>query len=271
MKITSKLFSNWAQVTNGERNEIVFERLNKTYGAYEIRTNYDNTLTKAFAATLLFIGLLTSSYFIVRTIPITEIKIPDSETFTCTITSPEKQFVQKQIEQPITQASPSTDKLKPEVTDKDVDDKKLPDNPDQKNIGTGTPADTGNGEVIIPLGGGGEKQIEDTITYPSTAIQELPKFPGGEEERQRFLQNNLRIPEQIKEIGNIKEKVGVVFTVNKDGTLTDLAFVQGGCKYYELNNEAMRVTKKMPAWEPGRQNGTPVKVRMIMPIKFQVK
>lgn len=272
MKTTSKLFSNWAEVTSGERNEIVFERLNKTYGAYEIRTNYDNTLTKAFAGTVLFIGLLTSTYFIVRTIPTPEIKIPDSEMFTLTIAPPEKEFVPKQPEQPTTPTS-STANLKPEVTDdRNIDDKPIPKNPDNNNLGTGNPLDTGSGEPFLPLGGGsGEKEIEDTATYWSTAIQELPKFPGGEEERQRFLKNNLRIPQQIKEIGRIKEKVGVIFTVNKDGTLADFAFVQGGSKYYELNNEAMRVTKKMPAWEPGRQNGMPVKVRMIMPIKFEVK
>ena len=273
MKTTSKLFSNWAQVTSRERNEIVFERLNKTYGAYEIRTNYDNTLTKAFAATLLFIGLLTSTYFIVRVIPIAELKIPKEEVITIQHPLIENPFIPKQPELPTTPASSSTANLKPDVTDdRNIDDKPLPKNPDNNNLGTGNPLDTGKGEPFIPIaGGGGEEEIEDTTTYWSIAIQELPRFPGGDEQRKRFLQNNLRIPESIKEIGNIKEKIGVVFTVNKDGSIADFAFVQGGSKYYELNNEAMRVIKKMPDWEPGRQNGTPVKVRMIMPLTFEVK
>src|SRR5438045_3331956 len=73
----AQLFSqSWSEVTSGERNEIVFERLNKTYGAYEIRTNYDNTLVKAFVGTVSLIALLSAVYFIARTIPDIILPVP---------------------------------------------------------------------------------------------------------------------------------------------------------------------------------------------------
>ena len=275
MKKQSLFSQNWSEVTSGERNQIVFERLHKTYGAYEIRTNYDNTLTKAFSATALLIVFLAAVFLITKAIPFIEIKIPKTDVvFIQPLITPDNLIIPKQPEQPLTNTSiSSTDNLKPEVTDnnKDIDNKIIPENP-TNNLGTGNPLDTGNSELFnpIPLGGGG-KEIEDTATYWSIAIQEQPKFPGGDDERQRFLRNNLHIPEIIKEIGNIKEKVGVVFTVSKNGSITNIELVQGGSKYYELNNEALRVIKKMPAWEPGRQNGAPVNVRLIMPIKFEVK
>ncbi len=274
MKTTSKLFSGWSEVTSGERNEIVFERLHKTYGAYEIRTNHNNTLTKAFSGTCFLIVLFSVVVIITKSIPSSEIEIPDTGNITFTLPPPENSFIPKLPEQPISNAaSAMTDNLKPEVIDKNIDKENpiIPLNPFNNKLGTGNPIDTGNGEIFNPIPFGGGKEIEDTTTYWSTAIQEQPKFPGGDAERIRFLRNNLHIPEVIKEIGNIKEKIGIVFTVNKDGSINNVALQQGGCKYFELNEEALRVIKKMPAWEPGRQNGAPVCVRLIMPIKFEVK
>jgi protein TonB len=64
--------------------------------------------------------------------------------------------------------------------------------------------------------------------------------------------------------------VGISFVIGKDGSVTDINLYRGTI-YSQLNNEAMRVITKMPKWEPGRQNGKPVKVRMILPIRFELK
>ena len=41
--------------------------------------------------------------------------------------------------------------------------------------------------------------------------------------------------------------------------------------YDVLDNEAMRVVKSMPAWEPGKQKGKPVNVKYNVPIRFKQK
>lgn len=64
MNNKSEMFSSWSEVTSGERNRLVFEKLNKTYGAYQIRVNYDTTLLKAFSSTLLIASLLTGLFFL---------------------------------------------------------------------------------------------------------------------------------------------------------------------------------------------------------------
>lgn len=269
-----KLFSqNWSEVTGGERNEIVFERLNKTYGAYEIRTNYDRTLVKAFSATGLLIVLLAAVFFIARTIPIVDPDIPDTGNTPFVLPPPENPFVPKQIEQPkTTSASSSTDMLKPVVTDDflNPDYNIIPKNPDNNSNGTGNPKDTGTGQSFIPSGPG-PNLPPDTSTHDPGGVDKMPNFPGGDEEMYRYLKSNTRIPEVIKQIGNIKEKVGVAFTIEKDGSISSIALVHDGCQYPQLNNEAVRVIKKMPTWEPGEQHGTPVRVRLILPMRFEVK
>jgi TonB family protein len=58
----------------------------------------------------------------------------------------------------------------------------------------------------------------------------------------------------------------VEFVVGTDGTLTDFRIVRG--PGFGLDEEAVRVIKEGPAWKPGKQNGTAVKVRMIIPVKM---
>src|ERR1051326_4443680 len=145
---THNFFSSpWSEVTGNERNEIVFERLNKTYGAYEIRTNYDNTLLKAFSATGLLIVLLSAVYFIARVIPESVVKVPDTGIVHITKPPIDNPVMPKQIEQPkINTSSAASNDYKPVVTDHvddNINDPILPLN--QNNTqGTGTPSDSMN-------------------------------------------------------------------------------------------------------------------------------
>jgi protein TonB len=66
----------------------------------------------------------------------------------------------------------------------------------------------------------------------------------------------------------VEGRVYVEFIVEKDGSLTDIQLAKGiggGC-----DEEAIRVLSNAPKWNPGRQRGNPVRVRMIMPINFQL-
>jgi protein TonB len=38
---------------------------------------------------------------------------------------------------------------------------------------------------------------------------------------------------------------------------------------YGCDEEALRVINEMPEWEPARQNGRKVPIRMILPVVFQ--
>ncbi|MDD2687779.1 MAG: TonB family protein, partial [Bacteroidales bacterium] len=54
--------------------------------------------------------------------------------------------------------------------------------------------------------------------------------------------------------------------VEPDGRITNVKIIRG--KVQSLDEEALRVTKMMPRWKPGKQRGKPVRVQFTMPITF---
>ena len=108
-----------------------------------------------------------------------------------------------------------------------------------------------------------EKEVEEAEIF--TVVEESPGFPGGDEARIKFLQENIKYPTMARESG-IQGTVYVTFVVEKGGNVTDVKILRGiggGC-----DEEAIRVIKAMPKWNAGKQRGKPVRVQFNMPIKF---
>ncbi len=100
-----------------------------------------------------------------------------------------------------------------------------------------------------------------------TFVEEFPVFPGGDTARIRFLSENLKYPRIAKESG-IQGIVYVTFVVEKDGSISNASVIRGiggGC-----DEEALRVVRTMPKWNPGRQNGKEVRVQFNMSITFRL-
>ncbi|NWJ53413.1 MAG: energy transducer TonB, partial [Bacteroidetes bacterium] len=98
-------------------------------------------------------------------------------------------------------------------------------------------------------------------------VDHNPEFPGGLEELMNFLSKNIRYPKEAYD--NKKEgTVFIEFIVNKNGSLEKAKVIRGvgfGC-----DEEALRVLRTMPDWEPGTFKGKPVSAQMKIPIKFQL-
>ena len=96
----------------------------------------------------------------------------------------------------------------------------------------------------------------------------LPVFPGGDEARQKFLMDNTLYPKEAEEKG-IEGRVIVSFVVEIDGSISNVKVIHG--VHPLLDEEAIRITKQMPNWEPGKQRGEPIRCRFNMPFKFVLK
>lgn len=119
-------------------------------------------------------------------------------------------------------------------------------------------------EDIIPDLGKPEDEIVDVV---HDIVQTMPSFEGGISEFYKFVSKNLKYPAQARRMG-IEGKVFVYFVVDKDGSLSDIKVVKGigaGC-----DEEVLRITNLSPKWNPGKQRGVPVRVRMMMPITFRL-
>ncbi|MDP2422961.1 MAG: energy transducer TonB [Bacteroidales bacterium] len=111
-----------------------------------------------------------------------------------------------------------------------------------------------------------EKEVEEHEIF--IVVEVSPSFPGGEADRIRFLQENIRYPQMARESG-IQGTVYVQFVVERDGSVTDVKVLRGiggGC-----DEEAIRVIKAMPKWNPGKQRNRPVRVQFTMPIRFTLQ
>lgn len=98
-------------------------------------------------------------------------------------------------------------------------------------------------------------------------VEKMPEFPGGNEAMAQYIINNIKYPEQAKK-ENISGKVYVSFVVEKDGSISRVKVIKGiggGC-----DEEALRVVRKMPKWEPGTQHGKPVRVQYTLPLNFKM-
>lgn len=124
------------------------------------------------------------------------------------------------------------------------------------------------------------------------------KYPGGEGEMFKFISMNVRYPKLCQEFG-VQGRVIVNFVVEKDGSITDINKLK--CPGMELSQvdvvsykeknpesteelkegqdlgellyeEAVRVLKLMPKWEPAKdKNDNIVRSRFVLPVVFRLK
>jgi TonB family protein len=100
-----------------------------------------------------------------------------------------------------------------------------------------------------------------------TEADEMPEFPGGENENALFLSNTIKYPLIAMENG-IQGRVTIQFIVNKDGTISDAEVIEKVDP--SLDAEALRIIKLMPKWIPGKVKGEAVAVRNALSVTFRL-
>jgi TonB family protein len=116
-------------------------------------------------------------------------------------------------------------------------------------------------KVVIPI----DFKLEERIFQ---IVETSAEFPGGQSQMMRFVQKNVNYPEMARE-NDISGRVIVQFVVEKDGSISNVKTV-GAVLGFGLEEEAMRVVKRMPKWTPGEQRGKKVRMRFHLPIRFEL-
>lgn len=96
--------------------------------------------------------------------------------------------------------------------------------------------------------------------------EQMPSFPGGDVALAKFLASKLQYPAAALDKA-VSGKVHVSFVVDAEGRLRDPRVVRG--LGHGLDEEALRLVRLMPFWNPGRVQGRPVWVSFTMPIVFR--
>ena len=98
-------------------------------------------------------------------------------------------------------------------------------------------------------------------------VEQMPQFPGGQAAMMKFIADSLRYPSVSCE-HRIEGRVVVQFVVDCEGNILNPLVVRSVDPL--LDREAIRLVKLMPKWIPGRQNGKPVNVVCVVPIRFKL-
>ena len=264
-------------------DEIVFDNRNKNYGAFALRKTADrNQLRALFIVGVFFISafliptLLKSLGLFAETIQKKEIiisKFIDDKIF-------EKVDTKKtDIKDPPKPAHTNTqlkDDEKEMLASKDTAEiKKVVDkkpNPNEQFIGS--PKGTTTATTIIPSpggpGGGNSLTKQSSGPYEGTTfVGEMPSFVGGEDAFDEFVEKHIVYPQRAIE-DDIEGTCEISFVVNGDGSLEQFS-ISSSSQNKDLDAAALALVKKLPKYNPGRQNGQAVRVWCVIPISFSLK
>jgi len=245
-------------------DELAFEGRNKAYGSYFLRRNYSRYLLYSVIMGIIVVSLIILISWLIyyfEPVPLIEGDMMYEVEYYSMSPPPDDepnrmaQSFAKPVEE-IDQAPIVTDSVSPEKQ-KEVEVPPLEKSEDLKAISDSAAKQGGSG-----LGPG----IGDD-TGLAGSIDVYPRYPGGDESRLYFLRKHVRYPEPaLKAL--VQGIVMVVFVIEVDGSVSNVEVAKrigGGC-----DEEAIRVTKEMPRWEPGKRNGRAVRVMVRMPIVFRI-
>ena len=107
---------------------------------------------------------------------------------------------------------------------------------------------------------------KDTTVY--RVVEVMPSYPGDMEAFYKFLAQQMHYPKEALENG-IEGRVVVSFVVEEDGRLTHFEAVSSPSPL--LSNEAIRIMRQMPRWNPAKRMGRNVRYQYNVPVMFRLK
>lgn len=125
-------------------------------------------------------------------------------------------------------------------------------------------------EVVAPVSPEAKEAPADSTAKEEVFMvaEQMPEFPGGMKEMLKFLQENVKYPENAMR-NNVQGRVIVQFVIEKDGTPTEFKVLRSVDP--DLDAEALRVMKAMPKWKPGMEKGEAVRVKFTVPVAFKLQ
>ncbi len=128
---------------------------------------------------------------------------------------------------------------------------------------------TGSGKDAATATTGSTVSASGSARAAALAFAEtMPAFTGGDQAYYAYLRQNAHYPAGALE-QNLAGAVYVGFVVDEQGRICDAEVVKG-CGH-GFDEEALRLIRLMPWWQPGRVAGKPVRVARTLRIVFQAQ
>lgn len=266
--------------------DLVFDGKNQAYGAYRLRKGTGKRNIIAIVSVIILAVAAFSAMAIKKIVDEQAAKVAATEVNELSaLNQPKKKAEVKQQKVQIKEPEKVVERVKSSVKftapvikkDNEVkpeDEIKTQDQLMETKTAIGTfdvkGNDDANGEVL---------KAKDVITQPEPpkhveenkvfdVVEQMPSFPGGPQALLQYLNNNVKYPVVAQENG-VQGRVVISFVVEKDGSVTDVQVAKSVDP--SLDKEAQRVVKSMPHWIPGKQNGSAVRVKYVVPVSFKLQ
>jgi len=253
-----KLYANW--------DELVFEYRRKDYGAYLMRYNYPSYVTIA-TLIVLFIFIcstvgpkLFSEEAVQQEVQVTKIQYVDlKEAPPIERIETPKPAVAKYVAPKVVE-----EEVKPEEELPTIDQAIA--EADTSIVTEAAPAPVAEViEVVEPPPVVEEVKAPEPVREP---VVIKPSFSGGTDALKDWLSKHINYPAMAVRMG-IQGRVLVEFTVDEKGKISNVTVKESLHKL--CDNEAVRLVKAMPDWNPGSIDGVATTQTYQQPISFVLK
>ena len=86
-----------------------------------------------------------------------------------------------------------------------------------------------------------------------------------------YIYSNLKYPKEASSAGQ-EGTVLLSIIIGKSGSVDEVELIKEKTTEHDaLNEEALRVIRDLPDFEPGTQDGHAVNIKMVLPIKFKLE
>jgi protein TonB len=250
-------------------DDIIFNFRNKQYGAYNLRKKYPIVLLIACISGMIILSAAVIIPYI-RATGKDYIKATDEKEVVFVamekLEPPDEEAIRIYSPPPLSREQFQQVKyIAPEVVDtviqKEVGAQIMTADESLQNVRDGQ-----GDENTVHSGEGYWVEGAPTEGEVFFIVEEMPSFQGkGVDGFRDYIARNLIYPQTAVDKG-ISGKVYIQFTVNSKGEVVDVAVVRGVDPV--LDQEAVRVVKSSPRWEPGKQRSKRVNVQFTFPINF---
>ena len=261
-------------LTSQEWCQLIFEGKNQAYGAYKMRANSTKRHNLAMLAVLVIALIGFTIPTLVKLATPKQKEVMTGVTTLSKLAEPEIKQEEMKREEPV--ALKSSIKFTAPVIKKDEEVHEDNEIKSQEELTSTKVAisiadvkgnDEANGKDIADL----KQVVTQAEPEPEKVfdmVEQMPTFPGGQQELMSYLGKNIKYPTIAQENGT-QGRVIIQFVVERDGSITDVRVARGVDPY--LDKEAVRVVKSMPKWIPGKQNGKAVRVKFTVPVMFRLQ
>ena len=256
-------------------DDIVFENRNKEYGCYYLNSTYRRRLLVSVIWAFSFFLITILIVYLVEIRPWnkrfnqSDLVQMDSISYDHDMVTLLSQLSEIQADQPTStllslEPNPDLDATKESIKRKVFPVIEL--KPSQPTV------DTSHNRLVDDLIRKHENQVNKAKEIQSDSIsmilEQVPQFPGGYTAVQAYFYKSQHYPENAL-IHGIHGSIMISFVVNSTGGVERARVVKGIDP--DLDQEAIRLVKTMPHWQPAIYKGKPIASMLVMPVNFTIK